>query len=118
MPTLETFLVQKFAHEILKIGFDILLLIFVLRKLCTAFLFSETSKWAYNLLCVLPYERWAGSEPYATRKYSTIVLHRTLNNGEQPIKKAKQCWLDVASITLGFDQSQSAGFFAVFRGFT
>ena len=33
MPTLETFLVQNFAHEILKIGFDILLLIFVLRML-------------------------------------------------------------------------------------
>ena len=49
MPTLETFLVQKFAHEILKIGFDILLLIFVLRKLCTALLFSETST-SCNLL--------------------------------------------------------------------
>ena len=36
MPTLETFLVQNFAHEILKIGFDNLLLILVLRKLRNA----------------------------------------------------------------------------------
>ena len=54
MPTLETFLVQNFAHEILKIGFDILLLIFVLRKLCTALLFSETST-SCNLLWGAPF---------------------------------------------------------------
>ena len=88
MPTLETFLVQKFAHEILKIGFDILLLIFVLRKLCTALLFSETST-SCNLL-------WHGYTRTLWIAHSSFT--HTQRGARGPVKKKN---ITIIEVTFG-----------------